>query len=57
MQERVTRVIIGILTTRRLRTRQQWDIVVAARIVRTVNRNDRDFTYRFNVVIVIIIAL
>lgn len=57
MQERVTRVIIGILTTRRLRTRQQWDIVVAARIVRTVNRNDRDSTYRFNVVIVIIIAL
>lgn len=57
MQERVTRVIIGILTTRRLRTSQQWDIVVAARIVRTVNRNDRDSTYRFNVVIVIIIAL
>lgn len=57
MQERVTRVIIGILTTRRLRTRQQWDIVVAARIVRTVNRNDDDSTYRFNVVIVIIIAL
>lgn len=57
MQERVTRVIIGILTTRRLRTRQQWDIVVAARIVRTVNRNDRDSIYRFNVVIVIIIAL
>lgn len=57
MRERVTRVIIGILTTRRLRTRQQWDIVVAARIVRTVNRNDRDSTYRFNVVIVIIIAL
>lgn len=57
MQERVTRVIIGILTTRRLRTRQQWDIVVAARIVRTVDRNDRDSTYRFNVVIVIIIAL
>lgn len=57
MQERVTRVIIGILTTRRLWTRQQWDIVVAARIVRTVNRNDGDSTYRFNVVIVIIIAL
>lgn len=57
MRERVTRVIIGILTTRRLRTRQQWDIVVAACIVRTVNRNDRDSTYRFNVVIVIIIAL